>query len=447
MSLPVRPRTSAEIAAALRAIEIMGPAICTVSSLAFKTVPEPPPGLGPPLPDITPTAITIKAGTGTTREVVILIGGVHGREMAPPDALVRFAEKLVDSYILRSAVTYPSVTFQADSGGPMALPSFRIPARRIRKLLERIELIIVPLVNPQGRDHDVRDPTRPGGGWRKNRAAQPAAGSDPAGTGVDINRNFNIGWKWEDFYNAAFSALVAASPSLAPSDLDVASFTFRGRVVESENETKNVQRLIDDRKPSWFVDVHQAGPMILFPWGLEENGDDSTMNFRDATRGAVSMQSIRDGLWHTTAHPVGTIDYREFVPNTASALLRTSLPVLAKQMASAVHVMAGRPAVGASLRKHVTYRTLQSSELYGTPVTGTSIDFAFARQFTTSGAAPVRAFTIEAGSSNEGGFHPDYGIPGHASFPGKGQYRKIERDIHAALFELLFHATGLPTIT
>jgi hypothetical protein len=447
MSLPVRPRTSSEIGAALKVVEAMGPAICTVSSLAFTTVPAPPPGLGPPLPDITPTAITIKAGTGSKRETVMFIGGVHGREMAPPDALVRFAEKLVDSYILRNAVTYPSVTFEPDSGGPIPLPSFRIPAGRIRKLLERIELIIVPLVNPQGRDHDIRDPTRPGGGWRKNRAVQSAAGSDPADTGVDINRNFNIGWKWEDFYNAAFSALVTTSPSLAPSSLEAASFTFRGRVAESENETKNVQKLIGERKPGWFVDVHQAGPMILFPWGLEEDGADATMNFRDPTRSGVPMQSIRDGLWHTKAHPVGTVDYLEFVPNTAPALLRTSMPVLAKQMASAVHVMAGRPTVGAALRKHVTYRTLQSAELYGTPVTGTSIDFAFARQFKAAGTGPVRAFTIEAGSSDEGGFHPDYGIPGHAFFPGKGQYQKIERDIHAALFELLFHATGLPTIT
>src|ERR1700733_15104183 len=42
------------------------------------------------------------------RWAVLITGGVHARELAPPDALVSFLEKLLPAYASSSAITYPS---------------------------------------------------------------------------------------------------------------------------------------------------------------------------------------------------------------------------------------------------------------------------------------------------------------------------------------------------
>src|ERR1700735_267818 len=50
------------------------------------------------------------ASSPSQRWAVLITGGVHARELAPPDALVSFLEKLLAAYAGSSAITYPSWT-------------------------------------------------------------------------------------------------------------------------------------------------------------------------------------------------------------------------------------------------------------------------------------------------------------------------------------------------
>src|ERR1700683_86621 len=48
------------------------------------------------------------AASPSQRWAVLITGGVHARELAPPDALVSFLEKLLGGYAGSGAITYPS---------------------------------------------------------------------------------------------------------------------------------------------------------------------------------------------------------------------------------------------------------------------------------------------------------------------------------------------------
>src|SRR6266436_6146532 len=48
------------------------------------------------------------------RWAVLVLGGVHARELAPPDALVSFVEKLTAAYAAGGGVTYPAWTSPVD---------------------------------------------------------------------------------------------------------------------------------------------------------------------------------------------------------------------------------------------------------------------------------------------------------------------------------------------
>src|SRR3989442_1610021 len=50
------------------------------------------------------------ANNPAQRWPVLLTGGVHARELAPPDALVSFLGKLLAAYAASSAITYPAWT-------------------------------------------------------------------------------------------------------------------------------------------------------------------------------------------------------------------------------------------------------------------------------------------------------------------------------------------------
>ncbi|MEV6975010.1 M14 family zinc carboxypeptidase [Kitasatospora sp. NPDC093806] len=375
------------------------------------------------------------------RPVVVLTGGVHARESAPPDALVHFAQNLLVSRSTGTDITFPAMvctplpTMPPNGGPPVPVspveyPRFTIPAAKVRRFLERVDLYIAPLINPDGRQFDQDNhPVGTGGaGWRKNRRPDP----DPARIGVDINRNHDIAWKFEDYYDMA---VYRKRYSFGPASTDPANETYRGPAAASEPETANVQWLIDEVRAAYFVDVHQFGRNVLLSWGIEDNGDDPAMNFS-----SPAWKGRRDGLRPgSPLVPPDRPNYQEFVTNTAPHFVRDRLPVLANAMRDAILRSAGVdpaapvPVTPEARRVHSTYDVGQSAALYdkvnGGPVTGTTDDYAFRRQFDDPGRAPVFAFTIETGHLEEAGFHPDYGRP-------PGHYAKIEREVHAALAEL-----------
>jgi hypothetical protein len=82
----------------------------------------------------------------------------------------------------------------------------------------------------------------------------------------------------------------------------------------------------------------------------------------------------------------------------------------------------------------------QSAFLYlpgAGPNSGCSDDYACSRQFLLPNREPIFAYTLETGSTDEQGFHPDYSVVA-------GHFRKINREIHGALLALLTTAATSP---
>ncbi|CAN5539217.1 hypothetical protein BH09ACT7_BH09ACT7_35380 [soil metagenome] len=352
------------------------------------------------------------------RTPVLIIGGVHAREWAPPDALVGFVDRLLHSRRFGTDIVYPAFT---SAGIIYSDPNYTIPADEVADIFDRFELIVLPLVNPDGRDFSLQATNNDDKKWRKNRRrVQPQGG--PRCVGVDINRNFPIAWFHRDFYQPKAADLAAVSEKPCEPQL------FKGPDQNSEIETQNVANLALDRKVQAFIDVHMTGRLIQYPWGLDRNQSiDQDQAFHNVDRNHLPAVPLsgRDGLLGDA--------YGEFMPED----LLTRLKAIAAAMSEEILISAGASPL-AKLRS--TYQVLQSVEAGRFPnetFVGCSDDFVFSRQFVNDDMPECVSFTIESGLElgqradspldDDGGFFPDFVT----------QFPKVEREIHAALFALL----------
>jgi zinc carboxypeptidase len=311
------------------------------------------------------------------RTPVLFVGGIHARELAPPAALLSLVGLLAKADATNSGITIGSLT---------------ISAADVQRILTKLELCVLPMANPDGREfaqtHDQR--------WRKNRRVNPSGG----GIGVDINRNFDIAWDYEKYYNsyAAFFNSASKDPSH--------ELLYIGHAAASEIETRNIVALIDGTAPGvspaeWFVDVHSYHGSVFYPWAIERNGSDATMHWRN-----TAWDTRRDGLGLFGG------DYTEHFPPKAQSHRGIAL------------MMAAGANETTTVRNRVNAHQL-AVELY--TATGSSMDYAFSRSIVDPNRS-VFAFTIECGEGGEGEFTPS-----------AAQYGPIENKVHGSLLVLLRH--------
>jgi carboxypeptidase T len=112
---------------------------------------------------------------------------------------------------------------------------------RVTAILGRVEVWVIPVVNPDGYAH-TWGPERL---WRKNRRA-----NGDGSFGVDLNRNWGFQWGGSG---------ASATPS---------SETYRGPAAFSEPETQLI-RDFHLARPDCIasIDFHAYGQLILSPWG------------------------------------------------------------------------------------------------------------------------------------------------------------------------------------
>lgn len=166
-------------------------------------------------------------GNGAQGKPVMLINACqHAREWVSPAAVTYLIEQLVDGY----------------GDDP-----------RITRLLDELEWVIVPMMNPDGFDFTWTDERF----WRKNR--RDIDGSDEFG--VDLNRNWSVAW---------------GQPGASG---DPASQTYRGAGPFSEPELQTFTAFVGDRRDRTVIhlDVHTYGQLVLHPLGysFEPSEDDS----------------------------------------------------------------------------------------------------------------------------------------------------------------------------
>ncbi len=368
-------------------------------------------GLGRPTHEGRPVTGLSIVSSNPASIPVLFTGGVHPRELAPPDALLSFCEQMLVSLDSGADVVLASFT---DSSG-VTYDSHTIPASTVRSIFERCDIYVMPCVNPDGREFVLSSGAMTNMMWRKNRRP------DTEGCiGVDVNRNFPIAWDADVYY----------APSTVPTvhtSTNPCNETFRGYTAvpppgtpETEPETQNLIDLIDSIHFNYFVDVHMYGRTILWPWGMEEDQSfDITQNFTN-----TAFDGARDGIGGT---------YSEYIPDTfvdVRGELLQRLQFLAGAMAFEIGTAAGFDPT--AIQRSI-YTPRQSIGLY--PTTGAIDDYTFSRQFIDTTLDNVHAFTIEAGqlrspsdpNDDDGGYWPD----------STTQFPKVEREIHAALYGLL----------
>lgn len=279
----------------------------------------------------------VKIGKMSKKECdcILLTGGVHAREWGSCEICISFASDLLEAYVTNSGLQYGGKIFSNN---------------QIRSIIENLNVIIFPDVNPDGRKYSQTVSPM----WRKNR--NPTAG-------VDINRNYDFLWDYPNL----FSSLAQVEPYTST---DPSSYQYHGPSPFSEPETRNVLWLFDEfPRIRWFIDIHCYTQLLLYNWGDDQNqSTDPTVNFSNS-----SFNSVR-GIKNDAA-------YREFIPPDDW----TNIVLLANQMDNSIIAVRGK-----------NYTVQQAFDLY--PTSGTSLDYAYSRHFTHPSKGKIFGYTIEWGT-------------------------------------------------
>lgn len=119
----------------------------------------------------------------------------------------------------------------------------------IASLLERVEIYIVPVSNPDGYEYTWTNDRL----WRKNRRGN---------YGVDLNRNWSVGWGGEG------------------SSGNQGSEVYRGTAPFSEPESAALSSYIESLgNVVTGIDIHSYSQLILEPWGYKQSAPPDAPEF------------------------------------------------------------------------------------------------------------------------------------------------------------------------
>ncbi|MGW2747679.1 M14 family metallopeptidase [Streptomyces sp. NPDC001450] len=343
MTDPNRYLNVEEVESALSNLAASFPSLCELIELPHRTVEG-----------RTCHAIRLRNGMADNRPAIFFTGGLHAREWGSCEILINLATDLLRAFTDHSSLRYGGAFFAASD---------------VQVILNRLDILLFPQVNPDGRHYSLIHDTGPEEAhyWRKNRNPANSGGRSEC-VGVDINRNFDFLF---DFDNA-FSPLskVREHTSTDPCDHE----EYHGPAPFSEPETQNVKFLFDSHPEiRWFGDIHSYSQDFLFAWGDDDSQTiDASMHF---------LNSDFDGKRGVR----GDAAYGEFIKSADLEVLRS----IAETFINGVHLVRGK-----------FYSGMPSANLY--PTSGTSDDYASSRHSVDSSQGKIFAFVVEWGKE----FHP-----------------------------------------
>lgn len=178
----------------------------------------------------------------------------HSREWATPQAVLFFADSMLESYGIVSEIT---------------------------EIINTTEIYCWPVINVDGYDYDYPGMLM----WRKNR--EPFGGS----TGADCNRNYGGGCAGDvdGYWGAADEGQCSHQPSGA---------TFPGAFAYSGDEIWAYTTFIREHGISTGFSLHSYGEQVMYPWGYKGAGTpDSTLYDAKGAHMAGMMQRLGGGYY------------------------------------------------------------------------------------------------------------------------------------------------------
>ncbi len=156
------------------------------------------------------------------RPATLYMGTIHAREWIATEVTRRLLRHFVENYNRDAEIT---------------------------NLVNTRELWFMPVANPDGYQYTFSTERL----WRKNLRDNNGDGTIANGDGVDLNRNYNERWNYDN----------------EGSSTESASDTYRGAAPASEPEVKAHQALIDRMKFRFLLTYHSYGPLLLYPYGWQ----------------------------------------------------------------------------------------------------------------------------------------------------------------------------------
>ncbi|XP_067929028.1 carboxypeptidase B-like [Watersipora subatra] len=204
--------------------------------------------------------LIISLNDGVIKPKIFFDGGQHAREWISPAVLLSMAQKLIKGY--------------------------REDDHKLKKLVERYEFHILPVLNPDGyvftyKDDGIRL-------WRKNRRNT----TNSYCAGVDLNRNWDFHWSGRG------------------GSTDRCSIVYQGEAPFSEGETLSAANYILERKGEWhsYFSFHSFGQMILFPYSHTQLlGPDYVKHMTAGRKLSESVKSVNGRNY--AVGPVGMLLY------------------------------------------------------------------------------------------------------------------------------------------
>jgi hypothetical protein len=241
-----RYHTYAEIEAELQALASSHPAVAAVSSIG-KSVQQ---------RELWAIKISDQVNQDEDEPVAVLLGCHHAREWISVDVPFLIAKYLLENYATDTLVT---------------------------RLVNKSEIWIVPMINPDGHQYSVTTDRL----WRKNRR------NNGDGTfGVDLNRNYSYQW---------------GGPG---SSGDTYSEIYRGPSPFSEPETQAVRDFLQQVSPRALISYHNFSQLILYAWGY--------------TYSAAPDKALLDSLAVVMAHKIRSVHGVNYTAGQSSTLYLAS---------------------------------------------------------------------------------------------------------------------------
>ncbi len=211
--------------------------------------------------DMTAVRLTGTAGLTGDKSHVLIFGLTHAREWISAEMPMFLLNQLLAGYGNDAEVT---------------------------RLLDGLVIYILPVTNPDGHVYSQTEYKM----WRKNR--RPNGGGS---FGVDVNRNFPIGWG-------------TGSSRWSRSD------TYRGTEPKSERETRALLQLFEEKRFVSALSFHSYSELILYPWGYDKSATPDAGEYKQRADAMAALNGYRPGqvsrILYTAGGATDDTFYKEY---------------------------------------------------------------------------------------------------------------------------------------